>query len=670
VVAEAGGTDVRSADPMGINVLSLAPFPAVALGWTLAGGIPAITIVCKLTFPLEAGTDARLSPAQLPISEEDDLIPYKGTPEVTVTGFAYAPPGTKAPSIRTRLVVGEEVDKSLDVSGPRRWLDDGRASDPEPVDRVPLQWELAAGGPGTPNPVGVPAGGPMPPRIVRAGARVDRGVAIEPVGFGRLGTSWPTRSEKLGGAAPPGAGWATQPLPWTIDPAFFNEAPLDQRLRAIPPNESILLFGLLRDREKFGMRLPGVAPKAFLQNAAEGKEVPLSADTLRIDTERELVSVTWRGQVPVGTAGDRVVVALQERDAHLGWSDLLPRTAGGRRITRAGRRSAAGIAAVLAPPPVIIQAPPAVPVAPIVPPAPVLASAPMPDFIGRRAGEVRPEPAVPAARPPSPEPAEPSARDIVDLLWFEEGIVPRLRANRVWRKVIDSLDLVASNPGASTKAADEDDDRREVFQLFAHAVAEEPGALIDTLDRAISPDGKLDPPLVMAVGEIALPFDSRELLAVTLSAAKPLAPSDKAFKEVFDAVTAMADAGALSDPVAHGLTYRLREAFQHVKHQLGPRYLAATADRALLEGRRFQKRDVFGGPHVRALLTPATGDAVPAYLPVALTSRLPLFARFRARLLGELHAQVDSDETHPCAVRVLALARVVPRPGAARSTPP
>jgi hypothetical protein len=332
------------------------------------------------------------------------------------------------------------------------------------------------------------------------------------------------------------------------------------------------------------------------------------------------------------------------------------------------------MAAVLAPPPVILHAPPAapaaVPVAPIVMPAPVLASAPMPGFIGRRPGEAPPEPAVPAARQPSSEPAEPPARDIVDLLWFEEGIVPRLRANRVWRKVIDSLDLVASNPGASTRAADEDDDRREVFQLFAHAVAEEPGALINTLDRAISHDGKLDPPLVMAVGEIVLPFDSRELLAVTLSAAKPLAPSDKAFKEVFDAVTAMADAGALSDPVAHGLTYRLREAFQHVKHQLGPRYLAATADRSLLEGRRFQKRDVFGGLHVRALLTPATGDAVPADLPVALTSRLPLFARFRARLLGELNAQVDSDETHPCAVRVLALARVVPRPGAARSTPP
>jgi hypothetical protein len=187
-------------------------------------------------------------------------------------------------------------------------------------------------------------------------------------------------------------------------------------------------------------------------------------------------------------------------------------------------------------------------------------------------------------------------------------------------------------------------------------------ALAAGLAKAISADGKLVPPLAITTGELALPFDAAELLRVTLAAAKPIAPSDKTFLEVFDAVSAMAEAAALSEPVAHGLTYRLREAFQNVKHTLPPRYLESTAERALLEGRRYQKREVFGAPNLRALLTPPTGDPVPAYLPAMMASRLPLYAKFRVRLVAEVHSQVDSEESHPCALRVLAIARVVPRP--------
>ena len=57
------------------------------------------------------------------------------------------------------------------------------------------------------------------------------------------------------------------------------------------PNESILLFGVLSGRDKFGMRLPGVQPRAFAQNGSGAKDVPLVADTLWIDTERALVVV-------------------------------------------------------------------------------------------------------------------------------------------------------------------------------------------------------------------------------------------------------------------------------------------------------------------------------------------------------------------------------------------
>jgi hypothetical protein len=626
-----------------MDLVTLAPFAAKTFTWTLDSGAKATTVVCKLTFPLEAGTEGKLAAVQEPIVDAQDLVPFKAAADVLVTGFAHAPPGSRVRAIQARLVVGDAVNKTLELTGPRAWLADGRASEPDPVDRVPLVWELTAGGPDTANPGGIPPSD-RPPQIVLAGTHLQRGVAVEPAGFGPLAASSPARAERLCGTPVPGPAWHEQPLSWTIDPAFFNVAPPDQRLKTLRSNETILLFGLLADREKFGMRLPGMQPRAFVQAGHEGKEMPLVADTAVVDTERAIVAVTWRGQVPMGIAGERIVVGLHERAGRGVWATFE------RRLPR-GARAMGAAARVHAPAPA----------------GPVLVAAPMPDFIGRRAGV--PEPA-PEKKPPelaaqAPAPAESRApRDVLDLLWFEAGLVPKLRANRAWRAVIDQLQVTHSNPGASTKAAADADERNEVFQLLANAEADEPAAIADVLARAISIDGKLVPALALVTGEIVLPFDLCDLLQLTLSAAKPFATADKAFHEVYEAVGAMNEAAALADPVAQGMTLRLREAFQQVKHNLGSRYLETTAERSLLCKRRYQKRDVFGSPHVRALVAGPSGEPVPGYLPADAATRLPLFARFRVRLIAEVNAQMDYEEQNPCALRILAIARVVPRPRA------
>jgi hypothetical protein len=664
-----------------MDLVVLAPsFSATTFEWILAGGGRAVTVVCKLTFPLEPGTDAPLSPSQEPIAVADqfsgagpeasltiatDLVPYKAAADVVVTGFAYAPPGQRATTVSARLVVGNEIDKTLEVSGPRSSLPDGPMQDPEPFERVALRWENAAGGPDTTNPAGISA--PTPPASTGFAAApqiVSPAARLEPAGFGPIAPAWPTRSKCLCGAPALGEDWVKQPLPWTIDPAFFNVAPPDQRLKMLLPNESILLFGLLRDREKFGMRLPGVQPRAFAQMGRGAKDIPLLADTLWIDTDRALVTVTWRGQAPIGSTARRIVVALQPRDVVMVWADLEPQVPKERPLVVTGSVPVAPPARQIPPAP---PAPPMAPMAAPLPPpgessgagAPVLVSAPLPTFIGRRSPEEEASTPQPEAAPAAPEAPPPRrAGDPLDLLWFDPAIVPKLRANRAWRKLVDALELVASDDGA----AGDGEDRREIFQVLANAQAEEIQALAGTLASAISPDGKLDPPLAVTAGDLTLPFDAAELLKVTISASKPIAPTDDAFSKVVATVVSMADAAAFSDAVAHGLTWRLREAFQKVKHTLGPRYLESTAERALLEGRRYQKRDVFGAPHVRALVTPASGEPVPAYLPVAVASRLPLYPRFPARLVAEVHAQVDYEETHPCALRVLAIARAVPRP--------
>jgi hypothetical protein len=96
----------------------------------------------------------------------------------------------------------------------------------------------------------------------------------------------------------------------------------------------------------------------------------------------------------------------------------------------------------------------------------------------------------------------------------------------------------------------------------------------------------------------------------------------------------------------------------------------------LLEQRKYQRRAVFGGSHLRCLLRLDTADAMPArppggkgslsttaiavYLPECTAAMLPLSARFRVRLVGEIRLSTDPVEAHPLALKVLALARTVP----------
>jgi hypothetical protein len=67
---------------------------------------------------------------------------------------------------------------------------------------------------------------------------------------------------------------------------------------------------------------------------------------------------------------------------------------------------------------------------------------------------------------------------------------------------------------------------------------------------------------------------------------------------------------------------------------------------------------VFDGPCLRALLS-KDAAALPAYLPEALADKLPLVTQMRARLIAEVSASQDQYESHPHALRVVALGRVM-----------
>jgi acyl-CoA hydrolase len=96
------------------------------------------------------------------------------------------------------------------------------------------------------------------------------------------------------------------------------------------------------------------------------------------------------------------------------------------------------------------------------------------------------------------------------------------------------------------------------------------------------------------------------------------------------------------------------------KRPLPVKFLDAHLERVLLEQRRYQKRTVFGAPMLRGLFTPAgSSAALPAYLPESVADKLPLVVQMKVRLIAEAAASQDQYESHPQALRVVALGRAM-----------
>ncbi|WP_438030764.1 DUF2169 domain-containing protein [Sorangium sp. So ce233] len=360
-----------------------------------------------------------------------------------------------------------------------------------------------------------------------------------------------------------------------------------------------------------------------------------------------------------------------------------------------------------------IAAPPAVAPPPVAPPAaappPVApASAPSPAVLPRTAvvapppvespwaaGAARAAAAPPstigssaAAAPSRPDPAPaapasapartPAARgaaaarsgpaEIVHLIWFDPESVPRVRRQPAFRPLLEELDERPLDREADEPALAKDpmavEDHREIFEIIARAGATDADGAQDAVIEAVRDGGKFVPPVCLLAGELIFGFDELETLKAMVTAATPLVGSDDQLKAAVAPAQEFLKLPELrsSPAVAEGLTTRIKEAFEG-KRVAPAGYLKTQTERALLDQRHYQRRPVFGGPHLRALLQPpGSSQQVPAYLPEALAQQLPLYQRFRARILAELHLQVDQHESHPIALRVLALARVAPLP--------
>ena len=656
-----------------MDIVSAGPLPASALVWQPRPGAWVLTVVAKATYLLRPG-ECALGPSQESPAAEDryagddparallrprDLVPAKPLADVILTGSAFAPERRATRSIVARLAVGE-IDKRIEIMADR-WLGpSGAVTEGAPFVQMPLGYERAAGGP--PNPIGVTPGARdaegrmLLPNLQRVGAAVG---AFEPIGFGPISPSWPERRERLGPSAASFSfhDLASRPLPEGMDLGYFNAAPRDQQVRAISPSETITLEHLHPDPEHARLitRLPGLVARATLEGRRSGPvAIAMRADTLAIDTDRALLTLTFRGMVPLESADEpgRVTVTMAQAPAGSEASGVIrapeiphiarpPRAlqatadiplsarqaavlpfsprASESREAPASRPDPVTLAAARpapvespwasAPPPRIVEAPP-----PLEPPAP---RPPVPSALEASNAAAGAEPLRVSAPAPRPEPlAEPQprsaprgeAREALELVWFDVESVPRFRRKPAWRSILDVADKAPLDPDFDDPAMAKDpmfiEDRREVFEILARAEPSDLAALEAAFIACQRGDGKFVPALALFAGELEMPFDELSSLRATISTVTPLVGSDEALKGTIDTakeLLALPDLMA-APAVAEGLTRRIEQAFSSGKRAVPADYLETIRERVLLEQRRYQRRAVLGDKHLRALL--------------------------------------------------------------------
>lgn len=266
-----------------------------------------------------------------------------------------------------------------------------------------------------------------------------------------------------------------------------------------------------------------------------------------------------------------------------------------------------------------------------------------------------------------PLPAVSSANDgasvSLQLLWFDPESVARIRRVPRWKKHLDEfqrepLDRDLDDSGA--REPWEIEDRREVFEVLAHGAQSDARGVEEALLQGRRADGKLVPPLVLVEGEVEVQLDELQALRATVTIASVFAAGDEPLKGAIAEAREFLQAPDLLSPpgVIDGLTTRILEAFRKVRRAVSPNYVEEQTERALLSGRHYQKREVLGGTFLRAFIwMPGDKDALLAYLPEDLAKKLPMYRRFKARVVADVHPQQDQYEVRALGLRVLAVGR-------------
>ncbi|MFS8069135.1 MAG: DUF2169 domain-containing protein [Byssovorax sp.] len=293
-----------------VDITALGPAAVDTVLWQMQGRLH-VTVVVKasFSFALDAAME-RIEPEEIlraevhhnknpmrSIRATGDLAPFQPLCDVVLTGHACAPSGTTVDALSVRLVVFREVpiiDKTLYVRG------DTQGAETTPFERIPLMYERAFGGIGwEDNPLGVGAGAATSAKSPNV---IDPAEPKRVAAFGPISRGWPLRKRLLGTADRKALDRPIAEIPAGFDWAYYQSAPIDQRAEYLHGNEWIILDGMNPAHGHIQSYLPGARAFARVHGVADGGSghlLTLSADTLRIDADALVCSVTWRASFPV-----------------------------------------------------------------------------------------------------------------------------------------------------------------------------------------------------------------------------------------------------------------------------------------------------------------------------------------------------------------------------------
>jgi hypothetical protein len=255
------------------------------------------------------------------VRHEADLGPLKPATDCALVGSAVAPRG-RARRVEVAFRVGALGQRAI-VTGERRrlfWLLRWWSSPARAFERVPLVWELAAGGSDTTpkdekrhsldlrNPLGrgfrargskAPRRGALLPQILPAGGFGPFGRPRGPVGFGLTGGHWAHRRRWAGTYDEAWQKERCPLLPDDFDERFHNAAaPGLVSKEHLVGGERVEVRGCTR-AGRLAFRLPRVALAARARFGETEEPIDLRLHTVTVDTDAMQLRMLWRGGVRV-----------------------------------------------------------------------------------------------------------------------------------------------------------------------------------------------------------------------------------------------------------------------------------------------------------------------------------------------------------------------------------
>jgi len=245
------------------------------------------------------------------------------------------------------------------------------------------------------------------------------------------------------------------------------------------------------------------------------------------------------------------------------------------------------------------------------------------------------------------------------LLWFDPRAARRIYAHPELKAVLEAGDGAEPDPDCDPDAsAEEVESRRDVFRVVARGTALDAAGFLEAVRSASRPDGRFIAPFALVAGTLQLTFDESESLRTTLQMTSPLLAGQRKHDDLVNSVKVFLDQrlSQSSSTTARRLADQLKVAAVETSTVLKARDIDLHTERAMLQGRFFQTRMVFGESRIRALFQFASNTKpIPAYLPQSAAKELPGFRTLRARLLVEGHHRQDQTEEVPQALKVQAL---------------